>query len=209
MRTNLFYIDSDYLANNHNWGTYLSAWSHNAINFWYSTNCQRRHRYPILKELDMRESADLVGTGRTHFVLKESEAQLIFDTQQTEMRLILSCASGSADRIHPILNKSSETQSIRGWYSTDNDAVNIWYSTTVLRAEALAGSTWCSRNWRCDQYLMLNRRRRDWYLILNEALETRSIFDTQRSVGDKYLLDKWNIQTCLRQSWTWFGKDCM
>ena len=31
------YMDSDYLAHNHYWAIYLSAWSQNAINFWYSS----------------------------------------------------------------------------------------------------------------------------------------------------------------------------
>ena len=49
---NLFYVDLDYLANNHNWGTYFSAWIRDT----------RYGHYPILNEL--------------------SKTWLIFDTQQ-------------------------------------------------------------------------------------------------------------------------------
>ena len=53
-------------------------------------------------------------------------------------------------RIHSILKESSETWSILIKRRRD------WYSTTVLRAEGLVGSTWYSRSWSLDRYLILN-----------------------------------------------------
>ena len=88
---------------------------------------------------------------------------------------------------YPIL-KESETQLISNIQQIVGDAIDIQYSTTVLRAEALVGSTWYSRvghaidirysidgdtfdiqystSCRRGRYLILTRRRSDCCLIL-------------------------------------------
>ena len=41
MRTGLFYMDSDYLENNHNWGTYFFYETQDSAVIWYWTNHRR------------------------------------------------------------------------------------------------------------------------------------------------------------------------
>ena len=95
----------------------------------------RRDHYPILKESlemwlisDTQRIGDVIDIQYTinfwySTVLREVQAEAlvrsIFDTQW----IIVVDALGI-------------------WYSIDGDAVDVWYSTTVLRVEALIKSTW-------------------------------------------------------------------
>ena len=64
------------------------------------------------------------------------------------------------------------------WRHTDGDAIDIRYSTTVLRAEALVGSTRYSRSWSCMRLIFDTQqqpcKRKRWLDPL----------DTQQIVGD-------------------------
>ena len=84
---------------------------------------------------------------------KESKTWSTFGTQQSCGRKRWSDPLGT-QRIGGAIN-------IR--YSTDKDVIDIWYSTSVLRAEALVGSTWYSRSWARNPCMILNRRRRNRY----------------------------------------------
>ena len=85
MRTGLFSMDSDYLAKNHNWGTYFgdaidTQGIGGAIIIWYSTNRWKRNRnstnrrhdcYPILNKLSEARSI-LKQSSETLSILNES-----------------------------------------------------------------------------------------------------------------------------------------
>ena len=83
-------------------------------------------------------------------------------------------ASRSADISRDAINiwYSINGDTVNIWYSTNRDAVDIWHSATVLRAKALVGSSWYSRNWRGNLFnaRVLQRLPFKQYSIKNTCL---------------------------------------
>ena len=167
MRSGLFYMDSNYLANNHNWGTCFFYKTWDAAVIQYSTNCWRRHRYSILNDQFL-----ILNTSETWLILKKNWRRR---------------------KHYPLLNELSETMT-RSTFDTqrfDGDAIDIGYSATAFQAEALVGSTWYSRNWRN----LINARvlphpfkhlykcaRRHWYSVLLDRGQTPWLWSNQSMI---------------------------
>ena len=169
--------------------TWIQTTSHTTMTLLdhFSCNNWRHNCYTMRKEL--WETQPIVNTQQT-------ETRSISDTQQACKHK--RWTTGRDDQIHSIFKESSlgAEALVRSkwysrswsrdrylilnckWYST-NRRRRDWYSTNRRRRDRylilnnslasgmLVGSTWYSRNWRCDRFL-----------ILNEVLETRSIFNT-------------------------------
>ena len=195
-------MDSDYLANNHNWGTC----SGNAI--------------------DTQGIGDGIDTQGIEGAIVIQYSTTVLRTEQALVGSTRYSRNRSCDR-YSILNRQRRDrnliveESLETWSLSNTqqigDVIDTQQILWEVRAEALIGSTWYSPTILQAEQTMIEslrystNQRRDCYLILNKSLIIEDAIDTQRfghEISIPYAIILKELQAEELVGSTWYSRNC-